>query len=67
MLTDTQGCSTCPPGEEQYDEYFSPTLKKDMVQYDYRAPDEELFSCVAPDLETARTKRDKWMLEREIQ
>lgn len=34
------------------------------VQYDYRAPDGELFSCVAASLEAARTQRDEWLAQR---
>jgi len=35
------------------------------TQYDYRHTDGRLFSCVAPTLEKARAKRDKWLAEGE--
>ena len=49
------------PGEEQYEEYRSATLRRKMVQYDYRDETGELFSCVAPSLEDARKRRDNWL------
>jgi len=45
------------PGQEQY-ESFSPRRGWRRVQYDYRFPSGELFSCVAKNLEDARAKRD---------
>lgn len=52
------------PGEEQYEVFFSGIGKgkKEMVQYDYRAADGELFSCIRLSLETCRVARDKWLL-----
>lgn len=35
-----------------------------MVQYDYRHRDGDLFSCVAPDMEAARARRDDWLRRR---
>ena len=63
MKTDVNGCSTCKPGQEQY-EYFNTTIGRKNVrkiQYDYRHKDGELFSCVANSLDEAREKRDQWM------
>jgi len=61
MKTDVNGCSTCPAGEEQWEEYYSPALRKNLVQYEYRTPDGELFSCVARNVEAARERRDAWL------
>lgn len=61
MKTDVNGCSTCPPGGEQW-EAFAPSWRDGTaVQYDYRHPNGRLFSTVAPDLETARRRRDAWL------
>jgi hypothetical protein len=59
MNTDKNGRSTCPPGQEQYEEYI--IGRKGLVQYDYRTPDGKLFSTVAPSLERARSRRDAWL------
>lgn len=63
MKTDINGCSTCPTGREQYEHYTHRSGRKvyNLVQYDYRHTDGELFSCVAPSLEEARRRRDKWL------
>ena len=61
MNTDVNGTSTCPRGGEQYEEYFSIVLQEARIQYDYRTPEGKLFSCLAYDLEDARTKRDAWL------
>ena len=49
------------PGGEQCESYYSVIRKRQLIQYDYRAPDGVLFSCIAPDIETARARRDKWL------
>lgn len=63
MKTDINGCSTCQAGSERYDEYAQKLGHKiyHLVQYDYRHTDGELFSTVAPSLEEARKRRDKWL------
>lgn len=61
MKSDRNGCSTCLPGEEQWEAFTSAFNRRRYIQYDYRTPAGELFSCVVPDLETARQKRDKWL------
>jgi hypothetical protein len=66
MKTDVNGCSTTAAGQEQWEEYYSIVLKKNLVQYDYRTPEGKLFSCVAKSLEAARAKRDNW-LEKQVQ
>ena len=49
-------------GEEQYEIYNHPVRRgKKLCQYDYRSEDGKLFSCVAANLEVARTKRDAWL------
>lgn len=63
MKTDINGCSTCQAGREQYEEYAQSFGRKtyNMVQYDYRHTDGDLFSCCAPSLEEARRRRDVWL------
>lgn len=63
MKTDSNGCSTCPIGEERYEQYSFRMGQKRVahVQYDYRHTDGELFSCVKPTLELCRKARDKWI------
>lgn len=56
------GVSTAKNNREQYKDYYSPVLKKTLVQYDYRDVRGELFSCVSPTLEEARKKRDEWLI-----
>ena len=57
MKTDEHGCSTCPRGQEQWEEFTA--LGRRRVQYDYRASDGRLFSCVAKSLDEARARRDE--------
>ena len=48
------GVSTCrAAGTEQFEKFQTGfgRRKRTLVQYDYRASDGELFSCVAPTLE----------------
>lgn len=61
MKGDVNGCSTCPPGDERYERFYSPVLRKCLVQYDYRTPGGDLFSCVAPTLEACRERRNRWL------
>lgn len=63
MTTPTMQAFTLKPGEEQHHEYFSDVLKRYMVQYDYRSKDGRLFSTVAPTLETAKERRNRWLLD----
>ena len=48
-------------GQEQHETYYSEVLRKELVQYDYRHIDGDLFSCVAPTLEACIRKRDAWL------
>lgn len=48
------------PGQEQYEKYRDRVRRKSLVQYDYRAEDGKLFSCVRPTLEACRAARDTW-------
>ena len=62
------GVSTCrAAGTEQFEQFQTcfGTRKRMLVQYDYRASDGELFSCVAPTLEECRHRRDAWLSEKE--
>lgn len=62
--------TTRTPGQEQYEYYTVPArMTRDRkshkrCQYDYRAPDGELFSCTAKSLEECRAKRDAWLAKR---
>lgn len=49
------------PGKEDYCNYYSTIMKKEMVQYDYRDVDGELFSCVTNSIEEARAKKEEWL------
>ena len=49
------------PGQEQFEKYQSRAINRQMVQYDYRHTDGQLFSCVAHTLLQARRKRDRWL------
>lgn len=53
--------STCQPGTEQWESYYSAILRRDLFQYDYRTHDGALFSCVGKSLEVCRAKRDAWL------
>lgn len=59
-MNDEHGCSTCNKGQEKF-EFYTDSRGKECVQYDYRTEDGELFSCVSPDLETCRKRRDAWL------
>lgn len=61
MKTDKNGCSTCPNGGEQYEEYYDKFSRSRKVQYDYRTPAGVLFSTIAPTLEVARQRKDAWV------
>jgi hypothetical protein len=68
VKTDVQGCSTCPKGEERFEEFevmpgrFRCAGKhRRRVQYDYRTPDGRLFSCIGKSLEDCRRRRDAWL------
>ena len=48
-------------GQEQYKKFQSRASKKWFVQYDYRASDGDLFSCVRPTVTECREARDAWL------
>ena len=60
------GISTTKAGQEQYETFYSAHRgrKVTRVMYDYRTPDGELFSAVAPTLRECRQKRDEWLAKR---
>ena len=65
MRTDHCGCSTCPIGGEQYEPFtWSWKPYEQRVQYDYRHTDGQLFSTIAPTLDEARLRRDRWLLQK---
>ena len=62
------GVSTCrKAGSEQFEKFQTGfgRRKRTLVQYDYRASDGELFSCVAPTLEECRHKCNEWLSAKE--
>jgi hypothetical protein len=61
MKTDTKGCSTTAPGKEQFEEFWSDTVSRPLVQYDYRHTDGKLFSTVRNSLDECRSQRDHWL------
>lgn len=66
MKTDRNGCSTCPPGAERWEAFkasWAPRGDRGRVQYDFRAPNGKLFTCVARSLDEARARRDAWLAE----
>ena len=68
MKSDRNGCSTCPIGGEQWEEFeafWASRGDETRIQYDYRALDGALFGCIAKSLEEARAKRDEWLRLRE--
>ena len=62
-MTENGQSTTKTPGQEQYQKLTNGTgsRKKSYIQYDYRHPDGELFSCVKLTLEACRTARDEWL------
>lgn len=59
------GVSTCiTAGTEKYEKFQLGRRRKNLVQYDYRHTDGELFSCVKPTLDECRAARDKWLTEK---
>lgn len=42
------------PGEEQFESYYSSTVQKDLIHYNYRSVTGELFSCSSETLEKCR-------------
>ncbi len=57
----------CPPGGEQYEVFRSPLNGARLVQYDYRAPNGALFTCIAGSVEEARQNRDAWLRVRDAE
>ena len=53
-------------GEEQYEEYFSPSLNKMMIHYDFRDNRGVFFTCVTDTLEQARELRNEWRRARKV-
>lgn len=60
------GISTTQAGQEQYETFYTSHIGKKIsrVQYDYRTPNGELFSVVAPTLRECRQKCDEWLAKR---
>lgn len=58
--------TTTAPGTEQFETFRSSHCGKKTVrvQYDYRAVDGELFSCVCATLAECRRRKEEWMKRR---
>jgi len=48
-------------GCQQYEQYYDQSLQRNMVQYDYRHINGELFSCVKLNLPACIAARDRWL------
>ena len=66
MKKDVNGCSTCLPGQEQYEtfrHYNSKTKQQEeLFQYGYRVESGELFTCVSTSLVSCQIKRNHWLI-----
>nr|DAT61953.1 MAG TPA: hypothetical protein [Caudoviricetes sp.] len=62
-INDNRGCSVCEAGKENYTTFSTRLGRKQVkrVQYDYRTPEGDLFSCVGQSLDDCRRKRDEWL------
>lgn len=60
-MLDPKGISN---GEEQYESFERPFMRKKYVQYDFRDADGELFSTVKPTLDECRAAKDEWLKTR---
>jgi hypothetical protein len=65
MKSDINGCSVCPIASENFEHFWSEISNREMVQYDFRDTDGQLFSCIAPTLTEARNRRIKWIEAKE--
>lgn len=46
---------------ERYDTFYSTSLKREMVDYEYIYTDGSHFKYTADNLQEARDRRDKWL------
>ena len=59
-MNDNNGCTMCRTArEERYERFMMGGRIR--YQYDYRASNGVLFSCVRPTLEACRTAKDAWL------
>ncbi len=65
-INGNNGCSVCEAGKENYTTFSMQLGRKRVkrMQYDYRTPAGDLFSCVGSDLNDCRRKRDEWLSKR---
>ena len=52
-------------GQEQYESFQSSIARRTVYQYDFRAEDGALFSCVGKSLKECRARKDAWLSKRE--
>jgi len=59
--------ATVTAGQDMYEIFYNITgrKRKKYYQYDYRAEDGELFSCVKSTLDACRIERDRWLKKKE--
>jgi hypothetical protein len=60
-LTKNSVSTTKGLGQECFESFLSTISKKEMVDYDYRDLDGELFSCIKPTLSECRAARNVWI------
>ena len=65
MMTENGVTTTKMLGQEQYEYFKHAGRQVKYCAYDYRHTDGKLFSCVAPSLEIARKRKDKWLQDKE--
>jgi hypothetical protein len=63
-INDSNGCSVCPAGQENYTTFVAFRGTK-YYQYDYRTPEGTLFSTVAKTLDECRKRRGEWLKNKE--
>lgn len=62
MKRDVNGCSVCQKGEEYFEHFFYRGTRK--VEYEYRDYEGYLFIGIFRDVETAQSKRDQWLSDK---
>lgn len=62
-LTQNGITTTTEPGQEQWETFTAHLSRRpeQRIQYDYRHPDGQLFSCVKKTLAECRAARDQWL------
>jgi predicted transcriptional regulator len=56
MRSDVKGVSTCQKGQENFEKFYSATVRGYRYQYEYRTFDGKLYGCVGKSLEDCRAR-----------